>query len=266
MPDIERAVNWAVGIANDDSHGYAQDDRDRGVNFDCSSLVCWALSEGGFPLGKYKKGNSFSTGTMYTVLTPVNGWTKYEDKLPTVKRGDILWRSGHTAIAVSSTDLVEARMNEKGTITGGKSGDQTGSEIHVRKINASGYIAFTRIWRYNAGAIDTSQLTVDGLFGTTTVKRWQQVMGVVADGIISGQYSGNKQYHQASAAIQYGSGGSSLVRAVQTKLGITADGQLGPNTIKAIQKHLGVTADGYFAAKPAETVKALQRRLNTGTF
>jgi len=109
-------------------------------------------------------------------------------------------------------------------------------------------------------------LTVDGLFGTTTVKRWQQVMGMVADGIISGQYSGNKQYHQASAAIQYGSGGSSLVRAVQTKLGVTVDGQLGPNTIKAIQRHLGVTADGYFAAKPSETVKALQGRLNTGMF
>ncbi|MCL2875537.1 MAG: hypothetical protein FWF12_04455 [Betaproteobacteria bacterium] len=110
------------------------------------------------------------------------------------------------------------------------------------------------------------KLTEDGVFGTETVKRWQQVMGTVADGIISGQFTGNKQYHQASAALQYGSGGSSLVRAVQQKLGITADGHLGPNTIKAIQKRLGVTADGYFAAKPSETVKALQRKLNTGTF
>ncbi|MCL2875538.1 MAG: hypothetical protein FWF12_04460 [Betaproteobacteria bacterium] len=293
MANIETAVNWAVNIAKDSSHGYTQntnskvgETRDGGTDYDCSSLVCHALRQGGFSLGAYQSGGSFSTHYMKDALTSANGWTCYDNintNTMAVKRGDVLWRSEHTAIAISSTELVEARINEKGGILGGAPGDQLQrqgkslEEIGIRKINASGFKAFTRIWRYTGGGSTVpapvptpppspGKLTEDGLFGTTTVKRWQQVMGTPADGIISGQFTGNKQYHQASAAIQYGSGGSSLVRAVQQKLGIAADGHLGPNTIKAIQKRLGVTADGYFAAKPSETVKALQRKLNTGTF
>ena len=40
---IESAVNWAVGIANDNSHGYDQNSR-WGVDYDCSSLVISAFS------------------------------------------------------------------------------------------------------------------------------------------------------------------------------------------------------------------------------
>ena len=38
MSVIETAVNWAIGIANDNSHGYDQGSRD-GPNYDCSSLL-----------------------------------------------------------------------------------------------------------------------------------------------------------------------------------------------------------------------------------
>ena len=38
---IDKAVTWAVGIANDNSHGYDQADR-WGPDYDCSSLVIQA--------------------------------------------------------------------------------------------------------------------------------------------------------------------------------------------------------------------------------
>ena len=46
MSVIETAVNWAIGIANDNSHGYDQGSRD-GPNYDCSSLLSWAYHNAG---------------------------------------------------------------------------------------------------------------------------------------------------------------------------------------------------------------------------
>ena len=43
---IESAVNWAVKIANDNSHGYDQNNR-WGPNYDCSSLVISAFEQAG---------------------------------------------------------------------------------------------------------------------------------------------------------------------------------------------------------------------------
>ena len=45
---VEGAVQWAISIADDPSHGYDQPTRDGGVDFDCSSLVSWAFRENGF--------------------------------------------------------------------------------------------------------------------------------------------------------------------------------------------------------------------------
>ena len=58
--------------------------------------------------------------------------------------------------------------------------------------------------------------------------------------------------------------GSQLIRAMQKWAGMAAsecDGEIGDNTIKAIQKKLGTTADGYVSA-PSSMVKALQRWAN----
>ncbi len=47
MSVIETAVNWAIGIANDNSHGYDQGSRGYGPNYDCSSLLSWAYHNAG---------------------------------------------------------------------------------------------------------------------------------------------------------------------------------------------------------------------------
>lgn len=108
-------------------------------------------------------------------------------------------------------------------------------------------------------------LAVDGYVGQQTVTAWQKALGTYQDGIISGQSRTLKKYHLrfTSNCIEYGSGGSSLIRAVQQKLGCDVDGQMGAQTIKAIQRHIGVYDDGYFGQQTAE---ALQRKLNTGAF
>lgn len=113
----------------------------------------------------------------------------------------------------------------------------------------------------------TGRLTVDGSCGPATIRRWQQVMGTSVDGIISGQYRPDGRTWGRPAlvdsCVRYGGGGSNLIRAVQRKLNLTADGLLGPATIRALQKHLGVAQDSWFGPG---TARALQSRLNTGRF
>ena len=47
MPSIQVAINWAIEIANDNTHGYSQANR-YGPDYDCSSFVAAALRQGGF--------------------------------------------------------------------------------------------------------------------------------------------------------------------------------------------------------------------------
>lgn len=113
---------------------------------------------------------------------------------------------------------------------------------------------------------DSSEpLAVDGYIGQKTVRRWQEIMHTPQDGEISGQLKTLKKYHLrfTSSAIEYGSGGSTLIKAVQKAVGTEQDGQMGSITIKAIQTRIGVYPDGYFGE---QTAKALQARLNTGAF
>ena len=109
-------------------------------------------------------------------------------------------------------------------------------------------------------------LVVDGIFGVDTIKRLQSVLGTPVDGLISSQYSGNRKYVPAAGSGWLWSvnpAGSQAIAALQRKLGVEADGIIGPTTIKALQRYLGVEADGYCGSI---TVCALQARLNAGTF
>lgn len=111
-------------------------------------------------------------------------------------------------------------------------------------------------------------LDVDGIVGYKTIYKWQQIMKTPQDGEITGQKQSLKKYHLAftSSAIEYGGGGSMLIEAVQKALGFTGrdlDGLLGPGTIAGIQRRVGADPDGKFGEK---TAKALQTRLNTGSF
>ena len=123
MSIIEKAIAWALKIANDPAHGYDQINR-WGPNYDCSSFVIQAFKEAGLPLTA-----TFTGNMKYDFLR--NGFVVVTDG--TLKRGDVLLHEkNHTALHIGNGQLVEASINERGGITGGQTGDQTGKEIHVR--------------------------------------------------------------------------------------------------------------------------------------
>lgn len=106
----------------------------------------------------------------------------------------------------------------------------------------------------------TTKLDVDGYLGSLSVKAAQKVLGLSQTGVVSGQYKGNAKCLERLISITWeNTGNSPLIKAVQKKLGITADGYIGPNTVKAIQKKLGITADGYLGPI---TAKEIQKWIN----
>lgn len=109
------------------------------------------------------------------------------------------------------------------------------------------------------------KISVDGSWGPATTRKAQKVFGTTCDGVISNQPMSNKKYlPNASTSTwrfkQSGyRGGSSLIKAIQRRIGASADGYFGPGSVKALQKFLGVSQDGTMG--PA-TVKAFQTWLN----
>lgn len=121
---INKAVEWAVNIANDDSHGYSQVNRN-GPDYDCSSLIISAWESAGL---RVKEAGATYTGNMRAAFKKC-GFV--EVPLATRRKGDILLNElHHVAMMVDSSRLVHASISENGTTTG-KSGDQTGKEICV---------------------------------------------------------------------------------------------------------------------------------------
>ncbi len=128
---VEKAVKWAIGIANDNSHGYDQANRWGTPDYDCSSLVISAFEQAGIPL---KSSGATYTGNMYSVAKNI-GFSDVTGSVNKssgsgIKRGDILLnRKNHTALSIGDGRVVQASSNENRGITGGKAGDQTGREI-----------------------------------------------------------------------------------------------------------------------------------------
>lgn len=128
---VEGAVQWALEIANDDSHGYDRITRDGGVDYDCSSFVSTAFRKAGFDI-------PFPSPATYTMRTPFEaaGFTWYpgNPSVDWLQRGDILlWEpqtNGHTAIYTGNGMMVDAVTNEFGGNNYGQPGDQTGFEIY----------------------------------------------------------------------------------------------------------------------------------------
>lgn len=131
---IDDAVAWAVGIANDNSHGYDQTSR-WGPNYDCSSLIIQAYENAGCKVKTAGATNSANIPTIFprcgfSSLTYTAGMELY--------KGDVLRRSGHIAMYIGDGKIVSAHINELGQTTGGQSGDQTGHEIDVSAFASSG--------------------------------------------------------------------------------------------------------------------------------
>lgn len=136
MYDIEKAVETGLKIAADNSHGYDQAHRLGDPDYDCSSFVAACLRSGGFPVEEDSWTGNLYDQLIHCGFEPVSGEPK---------AGDIYLTPGkHVVMAVSPTKIVHASINEKGKITGGKPGDQTGKEICTRSFYTPSYG-----WKYH---------------------------------------------------------------------------------------------------------------------
>lgn len=129
MPNIQQAINWAVDIANDDTHGYSQSNR-YGPDYDCSSFVAAALIAGGFNVPA-----TMWTGNERQSLLNA-GFTEIPVGTAPIG-GDIVLThitSGtqHTGMFISSTQFVQASADYDGV-----TGDSGGNEIWIGNLSTS---------------------------------------------------------------------------------------------------------------------------------
>lgn len=128
---IQSAVAWARGIAADASHGYDQANR-WGPDYDCSSFVISAYKAAGVPLAcTYTgdmRGDMLRCGFAVVSSAAVDLATGAG-----LEAGDVLLNyAHHTALYIGGGRIVQASINERGGVTGGAPGDQTGREICER--------------------------------------------------------------------------------------------------------------------------------------
>ena len=143
-------LQWAIDIANDDSHGYSQCNR-WGPDYDCSSLVWYSLLNSGYSAEELG-GSAFSTGYMDGVLTSI-GFERHNYNASELQPGDILLvhtqKRQHTAIYAGDGKVVQAsssRQNWPGKPYGycGTTGDQSGTEIWVTDNTGTDWLYYYR--------------------------------------------------------------------------------------------------------------------------
>lgn len=129
MTKVEKYTQDAIAIANDNSHGYSQENR-WGPDYDCSSLVITVVNNSGIPVKS--KGATY-TGNMYGAFTSCGFKDVTREcnlnSANGMKLGDILLNhSCHTAIYIGSCKIVHARTSEGNCMCG----DQSGNEIRTQ--------------------------------------------------------------------------------------------------------------------------------------
>lgn len=110
--------------------------------------------------------------------------------------------------------------------------------------------------------------------GPRMLAEWQRQLGTTDDGRMSNQSEYNRRVVQVrieSGAYDgsYNANGSTMVRVLQTRLGVGVDGQMGHGTVKALQSWLdghgydAGSVDGYYGP---QTSQAVGRALEAGAF
>ena len=130
MTRVEAYTEWMENLANDNSHGYSQQNR-WGPDYDCSSAVITALEKAGIPV-KSAYGATY-TGNLKQALLKAG----FKDvtagiNLATgagLKRGDILLNErDHVVVYIGNGKVVNVRSDDGHP----QIGDQTGNEIRIQ--------------------------------------------------------------------------------------------------------------------------------------
>lgn len=222
---IEKAIAWALCVANDDSHGYSQDATKRfaGVDYDCSSFVITAFRQAGVDLKSTYTGNMKKDFLAHGFI---------EVPLKSKQRGDVLLNEArHTALYIGDSKIVHASSSETGGKYG-KEGDQTGSEICVRSYYD---YPWNCVLRYVGSTPSTS---------TTESKGEKKVMieirqlsyGSKGNDVKSLQVLLNEKSGSRHLMVDgdFGSNTKSVVMDYQKKAALEVDGIVGKNTWNAL--------------------------------
>ncbi len=124
---IQGAIDWALAIATDDTHGYSQKTRWGNPNYDCSSLVISAYEAAGISV---KDAGAGYTGNMRSAFTKMGfEWIPGNPDVSTLQPGDVLLsENSHTEMYIGDGMNVGAHGDRDGA-----NGDSSGSEISVSK-------------------------------------------------------------------------------------------------------------------------------------
>lgn len=263
MLNTETALQYGLNLRG--KVCYSMSNRLGVRSMDCSSFVFRALIAAGF-LHK----DSFIGNT--ETLFKLNGTLLEEIRRSEVRRGN-LWIAGHEGASLGSaghTGLFLSDINgdalhctySKGcqniavTKAIGWMGDYSGLPVRYFRVkNAS-----------VSGPIENSSqqriLAIDGSWGPATTRRLQEVLNCgIKDGIISGQI--RNRANQFIPSVQFGNGGSNVIRALQALLRVPSDGNFGPVTCLALQQRMRTTPNGVISPE-SDCVKVMQGKLNNG--
>lgn len=158
---INKAVAWAVGIADSPEHGYDQANR-WGADYDCSSFVISAWQQAGVPV---KTSGASYTGDMYWAFLKC-GFRDVTNSInlstgANLQKGDVVLNTKHhTEMYIGNGRMVKASINELGGVTGGKTGDQTGREIYIGNYYKPSY-GWDYVLRYYGGEEEKDEPKVD---------------------------------------------------------------------------------------------------------
>lgn len=238
MTKAEEAVKLGFEIANDDSHGYDQANR-WGPDYDCSSAIIYIWEKIGV---KVKSAGATYTGNIY----PVFKLCGFEDVTNKVNRitgsglepGDILLNHrNHVAMYVGAGKVFNASINEKGTVTGGKTGDQTGKEIRIVKYYNYPWNCVLRYTKDTATKKiepkSTPQDTYASYFSMYPVKLPILKKGAKGEYVKSAQLlliGRDFSCGGYGADGDFGSATFTAVKNFQTEKNLCVDGEIGPET------------------------------------
>ena len=204
MSRVDKAVQWAISIANDNRHGYSQTNRTGCPDYDCSSLTISAFEWAGIPVG-----NATYTKDMRPEFLR-NGWKDVTSTIDLCTGnglipGDVLLEEElHTCIYIGSGKVVNAR-----TDTDCRQGDSHGDEIRIQSYWNFPWDCVLR-WDENlapnlepACTKFFADLDADGEYGPLTeeaVREFQRQFGLNPDGIC-GPKTADKIFEQLDGLI-----------------------------------------------------------------